>query len=68
MAKQKEKVISNGIVYSINKTANYLSHKIILNGIDEKRTQEFNEGKIIEVTENELKEIGYHRWLISEVI
>ncbi len=66
----EKKTIINGKtekIYVINKTANYLDHKIILAGIDEQRTKEFNEGKTIEVSENELNEIGYHRWLISEV-
>lgn len=66
MAKQKAQIPTE-TTYVINKTANYLTHKIILNGIDEQRTKEFNEGKVIEVSEIELKEIGYHRWLISEV-
>lgn len=65
----KQKKIQDQIekIYVINKTANYLEHKIILNGIDEARTQDFNQGKVIEVTQQELKEIGEHRWLISGV-
>lgn len=48
---------------SINRTANYSDHTIILAGIDEKRTKEFNQGKVIEITPEELKAIGEHRWL-----
>ena len=37
-------------------------HKIIL-PIDPERLKAFNEGESIEVTEEELKSIGEHRWL-----
>ena len=55
--------LSKDKTFVINKSANYLDHKIILSGIDEKRVTEFNQCKTIEVTEQELKAIGLHRWL-----
>ena len=40
----------------------YEEHKIIL-GLDEAREKQFNEGKPIGVSSEELKAIGEHRWL-----
>ena len=44
---------------------NYLGSKIITN-LDDVRDIQFNAGEKIEVTEEELKLIGKHRWLIQE--
>ena len=43
----------------------YKEHKIALSsfGIDKKREKEFNQGKKIEVTKDELLALGEHRWL-----
>ena len=54
-------------ILGISKATSYTGLQIILNGIDEVRQQEFNAGKTIEVTEEELKQIGNHRWLIKEI-
>ena len=58
MAK-KEELKSQLVIY---KTEGYKNHKIIL-GLDKSRTIDFNDGKEISVTEEELKAIGKHRWL-----
>ena len=44
---------------------NYLGSRIITN-LDDVRDIQFNAGEKIEVTEEELKLIGNHRWLIQE--
>jgi hypothetical protein len=44
---------------------NYQGQKILVN-LDELRDLKFNAGEKIEVTEDELKQIGDHRWLIVE--
>lgn len=44
---------------------NYLGQKILVN-LDEIRDLKFNAGEKIEVTEEELKQIGDHKWLIVE--
>jgi hypothetical protein len=44
---------------------NYLGQKILVN-LDEIRNIKFNAGEKVEITEQELKEIGNHRWLIVE--
>lgn len=57
--KQKQK---SGL--SISKAEGYKDMKIIL-GLDDKREKEFNSGKKIEVSKDELLKIGKHRWLQS---
>lgn len=61
--KKKTIEIESSNTLTINRTMNYEGHRIVLKGIDEKRTKEFNEGKTIEVTTEELNAIGEHRWL-----
>lgn len=51
--------------YLISKTNDYLDQKILVN-LDEVRDIKFNAGKKVEVTEQELNQIGTHRWLIVE--
>ena len=48
---------------SISKTDRYKDLTITLDGIDSKRTSEFNSMKKIEVTKEELLKIGKRRWL-----
>lgn len=45
------------------KKKGYENHQCILEGIDEERQLLFNSGEEIEITEQEFKIIGYHRWL-----
>lgn len=60
MAKQKEEQST----LTICKTPGWENHKIILEGIEQDRTDKFNKGESISVTEEELKAIGkIHRWL-----
>ena len=47
---------------TISKAEGYKDMKIIL-GLDEKRDKEFNSGKKVEVTKDELNKIGTPRWL-----
>ena len=61
MAK-KQDIVSKSLIYL---NPNYLGQKIIMN-LDEVRDLKFNAGEKIEVTEQELKDIGCHRWLIVE--
>lgn len=49
----------------IYKNPNWIDQKILVN-LDEVRDLKFNAGEKIEVTEEELKAIGEHRWLIVE--
>ena len=64
---KKESIESN---VTICKNESHKDNKIIL-PIDEERQNAFNEGKSIEVTEEELKAIqathpmGKHRWLVE---
>lgn len=58
--KQKPKLTS-----SISKAEGYKDLTIVLDGIDAKRTKEFNSMKKIEVTKDELNKIGTPRWLQS---
>lgn len=51
--------------YTICLNPNYKGQKILVN-LDEIRDLKFNAGEKIEVTEDELKQIGDHRWLIVE--
>jgi len=63
MAKNKE-TISSALI--ISKEQSYKGLKILLAGIDKEREAKFNAGEKIEVTKEELNEIGEHRWLIKE--
>ena len=63
MAKNKE-TISSALI--ISKEQSYKELKILLAGIDKEREAKFNSGEKIEVTKEELNEIGEHRWLIKE--
>ena len=47
---------------TISKEKSYDKHKVILN-LDAERTEKFNKGEKIEVTEQELNTIGKHRWV-----
>ena len=49
----------------ISLSPNYWGLKIIT-GLDDLRDTKFNAGDKIEVTKDELKLIGNHRWLIQE--
>lgn len=51
--------------YLISLNANYVGQKILTN-LDPVRDIKFNAGEKIEVTQDELNLIGYHRWLIIE--
>ena len=46
----------------IKKHKDYIN-KLINLQLDEERDKSFNEGEVIEVTEEELEKIGKHRWL-----
>ena len=50
---------------TIYKNAGWLDQKVLVN-LDEVRDIKFNAGEKIQVTEDELKQIGEHRWLIVE--
>lgn len=63
MAKKKEDTEQ---LYIIWKKENYSDQKVVM-PIDIERTKKFNDNEKIEVTATELNEIGYHRWLVSEV-
>jgi hypothetical protein len=52
-------------MFHIYLNPNYLGQKILVN-LDEIRDLKFNAGEKIEVTEEELKQIGDHKWLIVE--
>ena len=47
---------------TIFKQASYAEHRCLL-GLDKKREDEFNKGKSVEVSQEELDSIGSHRWL-----
>ncbi len=49
----------------IYKSPNWIDQKVLVN-LDEIRDLKFNAGEKVEVTEDELKQIGDHRWLIVE--
>jgi hypothetical protein len=49
----------------ISKLPEYLKSKVVL-GLDEAREGNFNAGEVIEVTQEELNQIGSHRWLVME--
>lgn len=53
-------------IYLIKKSSNYTDQKVIL-PLSKELVDKFNNFEEIEVTESQLNEIGYHRWLISEV-
>lgn len=53
------------LMLRISKKPDYLKSKIVL-GLDEVRESSFNAGEIIEVSKEELNQIGDHRWLIME--
>lgn len=53
-------------IYIIKKASNYNDQKVIL-PLSKELIDKFNNFEEIEVTESQLNEIGYHRWLISEV-
>lgn len=57
--------IDTQLKYTIYLSPNYLGKRILVN-LDEIRDLKFNAGEKIEVTEDELKQIGDHRWLIVE--
>ncbi len=63
---KQEILLTEETVYLICKSENYKDSYIILS-LDALRSDNFNSGKKIEVTKQELNEIGSHRWLISEV-
>ena len=60
------KKITSTLTTSISKAESYKNHKILLAGIDKERQDKFNDMQIIEVSTEELNEIGEHRWLIEE--
>ena len=49
----------------ISKAEGYKELSIVLGSIDKAREKKFNDMKKIEVTEDELNDIGKHRWLQS---
>jgi hypothetical protein len=49
-------------VLTVSKEPSYKENKIVT-GLDETRDKEFNEGKTIEVTPEELDKIKNYRWL-----
>jgi hypothetical protein len=53
------------LMLRISKKPEYLKSKIVL-GLDEAREGNFNAGEVIEVTQEELNQIGSHRWLVME--
>jgi len=53
-------------VIRISKEQGYKGMKIILAGIEQERTDKFNDFETIEITKEELRSIGEHRWLIKE--
>ena len=59
MEKEKKELKST---VTICKNKGYSFHKIIL-PLDKDRSDDFNKMKNIEVTKEELKAIGEHRWL-----
>ena len=61
MAKTKQ--AEQTAMIKIQKTESYRDSKILISGIDEERLADFNLRKEIEVTAEELKAIGNHRWL-----
>lgn len=63
MAKSKE--IST-LTIVISKAPGYKELKVLLAGISEDRQDKFNKMESIEVSTEELNEIGEHRWLIKE--
>jgi len=65
MAK-KIKEETNGEIYLIKKAENYKDSKVVL-PLDKELVDKFNQGETLEVSKEKLNEIGYHRWLISEV-
>lgn len=66
MAKKIKEEIGTEKTYLIWKAENYKDSKMVL-PLDKDRIDKFNLNEKIEVTLQELNEIGYHRWLISEV-
>jgi hypothetical protein len=66
MAKKIKEEIESGSIYLIKKADSYKDSKVIL-PLEKELIDKFNSGETIEITEQQLKEIGYHRWLISEV-
>lgn len=69
MAKQNKEIdeVPIGSRYLIWKHTNYIDSKVIL-PLGKELVDKFNQGEKIEITEQQLNEIGSHRWLISEVI
>lgn len=57
---EEKKELKSGV--TISKSASFKDHTCIL-GLDKKREKEFNSGKSIEVTKDELNKIGSFRWL-----
>lgn len=53
------------LMFRISKCPNYSKSRVVLD-LDEDRTIKFNSGEVIEVTQEELNQIGLHRWLIME--
>ena len=49
----------------ISKKSGWLNHKILIN-LGKERDELFNKGEKVEVTKEELKTIGKHRWLEVE--
>ena len=56
---------ADGLKCVIYLSPNYVGSKIITN-LDDVRDIKFNAGEKIEITKDELKLIGDHRWLIQE--
>ena len=59
----KTKQADQTATIKIQKIESYRDSKILISGIDEERLADFNLCKEIEVTAEELKAIGNHRWL-----
>ena len=60
---EKKKEIKSTL--TISKAKGYEKHKVLIN-LDQERDAKFNSGDKIEITEEELKTIGLHRWLEVE--
>ena len=63
-SKKRTKKEKDNESVSISKENSYMNHTCLLDNIDDERQRLFNSGENISVSQDELKVIGNHRWLI----